>query len=160
MATFLNGVNLQGLTNGAIAFTQPSGTVISGYVSPNLQGLDIKHDGTIDRVPNQAGQTASLMVTDEWLELTFDYFPQGSSAANAKKSAILPELLSKAAITGLPIFQIGAFADALNTDGASTQPWVYEGGGGYSGKAKEKWDGKITLRRYVAIASGATYVTV
>lgn len=160
MSTFLNGVNLQGLSGGAIAFTQPSGTALTGYVSPNLQGFSLSHKAAVEMVPNQAGQQASMMITDEWIELTFDYFPQGTTAANAKLSATLPEVGSKAAITGLPIVQIGAFVDGLNTNGSSTQPWIYEADGGLDGKSKEKWDGKIALRRYVGITSGAAFVTV
>jgi hypothetical protein len=72
----------------------------------------------------------------------------------------MPEPLSKAAITGLPIIQIGTFADGLNTNGANTQPWIYEGDGGIAGKAKEKWDGKITLRRYKDILAAAAYTVV
>lgn len=160
MSTFLNGVLLQGLTGGAIAFTQPSGTAMTGYVSPNLQGFSLNHKGEIDRVPNQGGVTSTLIITDEWIELTFDYFPQGTTAANAKLSAWIPELGSKAAVSGLPIIKIGTFADGLNTNGGSTQPWIYEGDGGLDGKAKEKYDGKITLRRYVGILTGSTYTTI
>lgn len=159
MATHLNAKHLQGLTGGAIAFTEPSGSAITGYVSPNLQGCDWSHKGEVEKVLNQAGNTGSLIVTDEYIEMTFDYVPQGTSDANARKSAATPALLSKAAISGLPIIQIGSFADGLNTNGATTQPWIYEGDGGGSGKAKEKWDGKITLRRYVDITSAAAYFT-
>lgn len=166
MSTFFNGKMLQSLTGGTIVFTEPpasgsgAGSTIAGYVSPNLQNLDLLHKGDVDLVPNQAGQIASLIVTDEWIELVFDYFPQGTDDTNARASATLPKIGSKAAITGLPIVQIGSFADGLNTNGSSTQPWIYLGDGGVGGHAKEKWDGKITLRRYVNITSAAAYVVV
>lgn len=151
----------QGLVGGTIAFTQPSGTSITGYVSPNLQGLAASHKATVDRIPNQGGRTGALIINDEYIELTFDYFPQGSTDAASRASATLPEPGSKAAVSGLPIIQIGTFVDGLNTNGSSTQPWIYEGeGGDVSGKAKEKWDGKISLRRYTDIPSGAAYTLV
>lgn len=156
MATFLNGKLLLGVP-GTITFTTPAGSAITGYVSPNLQGLSAGHKAEVARIPNSSGQTTALIVTDEWIELTFDYIPQGTSDANARASGTLPPILSKAAVAGLPIIQIGAFADGLNTDGSTTQPWIYEGDGGIEGKAKEHWDGKITLRRYVNIASTAAY---
>ena len=166
MSTHFNGKHVQSLTGGAIVFTEPpasgsgAGSTIAGYVSPNFQNLDVLHKGDVDLVPNQAGQISSLIVTDEWIELTFDYFPQGTDDTNARASATLPKIGSKAAITGLPIVKLGSFTDGLNTDGASTQPWIYLGDGGVAGHAKEKWNGKITLRRYVAISSAASYVVV
>lgn len=166
--TTLNGVPLQGLSGGTIRCKNPdssTGTLVSGYVSPNLQGLDFNHKGEIARIPDQSGQTATLIVTDEWIELTFDFIPQGATLANAKLSAQVPQLLAKFEICGLPIIPIGSFADGLNThtsafggDAASTQPWIYEGDSGGSGKAKEHWDGKLTLRRYVGIPKTSVYV--
>jgi hypothetical protein len=168
--TTLNGVPIQGLNGGLIRFKNPdgaTGTLIGGYVSPNLQGLDFSHKGEVTRIPDQSGATAVLYVCDEWIELTFDFIPQGSSSANAKISAQLPKILAKAEVCGLPVIPIGSFADGLNTHtanfagaGSSTQPWIYEGDGGGNGKAKEHWDGKITLRRYTGIDTGAAYVTV
>lgn len=159
MATHLNAKLLQGLTGGTIAFTQPNGAAITGYVSPNLQSLRYSHKGEIKKVPTQGGNTGALVACDEFIELTFDFIPQGTSDANARESASVPELLSTGQVSGLPIIQIGSFADGLNTNGASTQPWIYEGDADGGGAAKEVWDGKITLRRYVSIASGAAWFT-
>lgn len=169
--TTLNGVPIQGLLGGLIRWVTPTntttGTALSGYVSPNLQGLNFSHKGEVAKIPDQAGRTATLIVTDEWIELTFDVIPQADTLANAKLSGTMPPLLSKAEICGLPIIPIGSFADGLNThtaafagDGTSTQPWVYEGDGGADGKAKEHWDGKITLRRYTQILKASTYTVV
>lgn len=167
----LNGVPIQGMTGGMIRFKTPHdgqvGDALAGYVSPNLQGVSFNHKGDVGNIPNQGGAKATLYVTDEWIELTFDYIQMGSTTANALASAQLPPLLSKAEICGLPVFPIGSFADGLNTHtanfaapGTSTQPWIYEGDGDGSGKAKEHWDGKLTLRRYLNIPSSATYAIV
>jgi hypothetical protein len=174
--TTLNGVPLQGLLGGILRWKSPTnssvGTAISAYVSPNLQGLDFSHKGEVSKIADQGGATAVLYVCDEWIELTFDYIPQGATSADAKNAATIPPLLSKAEICGLPVIPIGSFADGLNThtgtatsspfggDAASTQPWVYEGDGGGSGKNKEHWDGKITLRRYTGILKTSTYSLV
>lgn len=169
--TTLNGVPLQGLTGGLIRFLTPTnssvGSSLAGYVSPNLQGLDFSHKGEVSKISDQGGATAVLYVCDEWIELTFDYIPQGTTSANAKLSAQIPPLLSKAEICGLPVIPIGSFADGLNThtaafagDAASTQPWIYEGDGGGTGKHKEHWDGKITLRRYTNILKTSTFAVV
>jgi hypothetical protein len=151
---FIGARNLQGLTGGTIVIKGTDGAPIAGYVSPNLQGFDLTHKATVDRVANQSGNTASLIITDEFIQITFDFIPQGTSLANALKSATIPPPGATAAITGLPIIPIGSFADGLNTDGTSTQPWIYETDAGVNGKAKEKWEGKITLTRYVGITSG------
>lgn len=168
--TTLNGIPLQGLEGGLVRFKTPTngstGTASgAGYVSPNLQGLDFSHKGEVKKIRNQAGQFATIMITDEWIELTFDYIPQSDTLANAKLAAVIPPLGSKFEICGLPVFAIGNFVDGLNTHtanfaapGTSTQPWIYEGDGGGGGKAEpEPWNGKLTLRRYYNIPSTATY---
>lgn len=151
MSLFINARNLQGLTGGTIAIKNPDGTALSGYVSPNIQSISAGHKASVDRVPNQSGNTGALIITDEYIELAFDFIPQGTSLTNAKASASVPQAGSSAAITGFPIIRLGPFADGFNTDGASTQPWIYEADGSLDGHAKEKWDGKLTLRRYTDI---------
>jgi hypothetical protein len=169
MSTSLNNAILQGLTGGELRWKTPTdgtvGTDIgSAWVSPNLQGCDVSHHAEIIKLPNQAGQTATILITDEWIEVTFDYIQQGSTTANSIKSALLPPPGSKAEICGFPVIKIGNFADGLNThtsgfsgDATSTQPWIYEADAGINGKAKENWDGKVTLRRYIAILKTSTY---
>lgn len=153
MSLHLAARNIQGLAGGTIAFKNPDGSSIAGYVSPNLQGLDISHKASVDRVPNQSGDTGCIIITDEYIEVAFDFFPQGSTLTFALASAQIPQAGASAQISGLPIIKLGPFADGLNTNGATTNPWIYEADGGLNGKAKEKWDGKITMRRYVAITN-------
>ena len=167
MSTHVNLRSLQGLTGGTIAWTVPesdgdpaAGAALAGYVSPNLQGFALSHKCEVEKIPNQSGNTASMIITDEYLEITWDYIPQGTNRANALAAAQLPPPGSKGEIEGLPIIKIGNFTDGLNTDGASTQPWIYEGDGGLDGKVKEHWDGKITLRRYRDIPSDAPLLVI
>ena len=149
--------NIQGLSGGTMQLFDTDGTTQIGtsYVCPNLQALDVTHKAEYEEIPNQAGATGSLIITNEWIEITFDTIPQGTNDANARNSAAIPPAGATARITGLPIIRIGPFADGLNTNGASTQPWFYLGDGGLGGAAKEHWNGKITLRRYPAITTAA-----
>lgn len=150
MSLFLNKRNLQGLTGGTITLKQPDGSAYSGYVSPNLQGLEVAHKATSDKVANQSGNTGAIIITDEYLEVTFDFIPEGTSLANALASARIPQPGSTAVIAGLPVIPMGTFTDGLNASS-----WIYEADAGVNGKAKEHWDGKITLRRYVDITAPA-----
>lgn len=140
--------HLQGLTGGTITLVNPDGSAITGYVSPNLQGLNYSHKAQVDRVPNQSGNTGSLIIRDDMLEITFDFFPQGTNAANAALSALVPAAGASAVIAGLPVIQLGGFADAFNSDA-----WIYEGDANGTGSATEKWTGQITLRRYKDITN-------
>jgi hypothetical protein len=144
---------------GTIAWKNPDGTAFApgaGYVSPNLQGLDYSHKGKVDKILNQAANTGALVITDEYIELSFDYIPQGTSDATARAAAAVPPLGSSATITNLPIIQIGTFADALNAAN-----WIYEGDGGGSGKiGSPNWDGKISLRRYVDITTPTAILAI
>jgi hypothetical protein len=139
----------------AIAFVNPSGTSFAGYVQPNLTGMDLGHKGKVDRIINGAtGNTGSLLISDEMIEVTFDYVPEGTSIANALASAWIPEIGAVGTITTAPVIKIGLFADAFNC-----AAWIYEGDATLSGKPEEKWNGKIPLRRYVSITVPAAITT-
>lgn len=133
-------------------------TGLAGYISPNLQTLKVKHGAEIDRIKAQTGNTTSLISSDEYLECTFDFIAEGSTIANAKLSMGIPPALSGVTVTGLPIIAMGPFTDGLNTNGANTQPWIYEADGSGNGNADKKWDGTLTLRRYPFITSATAIV--
>lgn len=158
-ATHRGNAHVQGLNTdvayGAIAFTNPDGTSFAGYVSPNLQSFQLKPSAKTDKIAGQDGYTTGLMGSDEMLEMTFDFIPEGDSKTHALASAGFPGHLASAQITGLPIIAIGPFADALNTNGASAQPYFFEMDAQLNGKAVGYWDGTITLRRYRKITSAA-----
>src|SRR5438128_11696061 len=110
MATHLAKRQLQGFSGATIAWKNPDGTTFApgaGYVSPNIQGLDYSHKGKVDKILNQAANTGALVITDEYIELSFDYIQQGSTEAHARESAAVPPLGSSATIAGLPVIQIG-----------------------------------------------------
>ena len=146
------------LATGVMTLKNPDGSAIAGYVSPNLQSLRLVHNATKRTIPDQVGDTVGLIFLDAHLEITFDFIPQGADLTGAKAAAATPEAGGSATVTGLPIFKKGFFTDALNTDGANTQPWIYEGGENFTLPADDKATGSITLCRYPKIVSGTHIV--
>jgi hypothetical protein len=131
-------------------------STLSGYVSPKPETLRLTHTAEVERIKSQTtGNTDSLISHDEALECTFDVIAEGTSFANAKKSAGLPAPLSGFGITGLPIIEVGAWTDAFNvtTGGVLGNPWVYEGGGTINGFIDGKWTLSLPMKRYPGIAN-------
>ncbi len=138
-----------------ITFTNPGGSpAISGTISYNKRNIRLVHNGETVRTLDEDGDIVALTFGSEFLEGVFTFIPYGSTYANATASRQLPSLGASAAISGFDIFVMGSFADALNTNGATTQPWIYEGGGEDNQNAGlEPSTLTITLRRYPAITS-------
>ena len=130
------------------------GCALSGYVSPNMQTLRLQHAAEVDKIKGQNGYTTGLIFQDDVLECTFEYIPEGTTIANSKLSAGIPAAGAAFTITGLPIVTMGGFADALNTNAGSTQPWIYEGGGQLHGDKAAKWSATLPMKRYPSITSG------
>ena len=154
MATHLGKRHIQGLAGILLTLKNPNGTTLSGYVSPNLQSLKLGHKANNKKILNQSGNTGSIIGTDEYAELTFDFVPQGNNDAAARANAGVPQNLGSGTVTGAPIIAFGPFTDVLNTNGVNTQPWIYEAEANLDGKLQEEWGGSITLRRYPDITSG------
>jgi hypothetical protein len=153
MATLTGKGHVFGLTGGTLSLKNPDGTTLTGYVSPNLQTLRLVPSAKKDVIPNQGGDTASLIFFDDMLECSFDFVAEGASIANAKSSAGIPQSGGHATITGLAIIKCGAFSDAFNTDAGNTQPWIFEGDASLNIGAEKKLEGSITLRRYPQITT-------
>jgi hypothetical protein len=153
-AAHIQGLKVGTSAFGAITFTNPDGTSMSGYVSPNLTSAQIKPSAKTEKVAGQDGYTSSLYGCDEMLEMTFDLIYEGDTIAHAISSAGLPQHLASAGITGFPVIPLGPFADGINTNGATTQPWFYESDAQVNAK-NPFWDGSVTLRRYRKITSAA-----
>jgi len=143
------------LATGVMTLRNPDGSTMAGYVSPNLQSLRLVHNATKREITDQEGDTVGLIFLNSHLECTFDFIQQGTSLANAKLAAQTPEAGGTAAVTGLPVLKKGPFVDALNTNGVSVQPWIYEGGENFTLPADDKATGSITLMRYPKILTGA-----
>src|SRR6267154_2861910 len=148
MATQVGKGHVYGLSGGAIAFTAPSGSSVSGYISPNLQSLRITHQGKLDEIKGQDGEYNSFITSAEKVECEFTYIPEGTTIANAKLSAQFPPLGSSGVISGLPVIFCGSFSDVFNTG-----VWYYQGGGSDSGPHDSNWTGTFTLHRYPGITS-------
>jgi hypothetical protein len=133
-------------------------TRIGVSVQPNLKTLRVTHSGTVDKIKNQAGEFSGLIGSGEFLQCEWTYVPEGTTIANSVLSAMLPGLLTGVTISGLPIIASGPFTDALNTNGANTQPWIYEGDGSIQGFDETKWMGNVTLFRYISITSAAAII--
>lgn len=127
---------------------------LAGYVSPNITEIRASHSGKIDEIVGQNGEITGFIATDDSLELEFNYVPEGTTVANSKLSAGLPRIGAPCTITGLAIVAIGRFTDALNTNGANTQPWFYQGQSEITGPNENKWTSRLRLKRYVNITSG------
>lgn len=153
MATLLGKGEIFGMSGGALGIAS-----LSGYVSPNLKTLRLGHNNTADEIKGQDGEISALIFSGDYIECTFDFIPQGTTVANAKKAAGVPASGAGVTVTGLPIIAFGPFSDALNTDSGNTQPWIYFGGGSISGESEQKWTATLPLRRYIGITS-ATAIT-
>lgn len=148
MATQQGKGHVYGLAGGTIVFTAPSGSAISGYITPNLQSLRFTHQGAVDEIKGQDGEYNSFLTKAEKVECEFSYIPEGSTIANAKASAQLPPLGSSAVLSGLPVIACGSFSDVFNTG-----VWYYQGGGSDTGPHDANWTGTFTLHRYPGIST-------
>lgn len=131
----------------------------TAYVTPNIQGIKINHSADVQKIKGTTGEITGLIGSGEYLTCSFDYIFEGSSLANAKASAQIPQLLSTCAITGLPIIACGPFTDGFNTDGANTQRWIYEGGGSGDYHNAAAGTGTITFNRYINITGTTAAIT-
>lgn len=126
--------------------------VASGYIMPNMQSLGITQNATVDRIKNNSGVTSSIIGSDENIECSFDFVPEGASQALAATSATLPVVPAAIRITGAPQITWGAFNDVINSD-IGTPPWIYEGGGRLSGFNDKHWMLTFILHRYLGITT-------
>ncbi len=130
---------------------------LAGYVSPNITAPKIVHREPGNKeVLTQVGEVGGkIFILDDVLEATIEFIPEGTTKANALLSGGLPVPGSPVTISGMPIQVVGSFADAWNTNGGSTQPWFYEGGGAINGNPNsENWTMTLPLKRYKNITSG------
>lgn len=133
---------------GTIAFKNPDGTSLSGYVSPNLQSLRLNHEAAMEEIKDQTGEYSGLITKGEKLTCEFNFIPEGTTKANSRAAAQMPQAGSSATIASLPVIVQGSFADALN--GAT---WFYLGGGTNNGQSDSHWTATFTLHRYPGITT-------
>lgn len=141
MPTLLGKGQIQRLTGGTIANS------VTGYVSPNMQSLRLTHGADKKTTKSQSGITTAAYYADESLELEIDFIPEADTIANAKKAAYTPAPGDAVTMSGLPIINIGGFADALNS-----ALWIYEGSN-LTGPADANWTGGMKLVRHIGITS-------
>lgn len=149
----IEGLENQSGTIGTLAIRDLAGAVInsSGYVSPNLKTLRLRHASDVKRIKGQKGLTTGLLANDEMVECTFDFIMEGTTKANSRLSARLPAVLACVDIANLPVIILGTFTDVLNNAATTGTPWIYEGEGSINGESEDVWSGTMTLRRYVGI---------
>lgn len=132
----------------------PDNTAMAtAFITPNIKGIKINHAGEVQKIKSTTGEITGVIGSGDYLTCTFDYVFEGTTLANAKASAQIPQLMSTVAITGLPIIAMGPFTDAFNTDAGNTQRWIYEGGASGDYKDSAAGTGSITLSRYAGIAA-------
>lgn len=138
--------------------------VVTGYVSPDIESYDITHEADTEEVRNSAGEVVGHIGYNNRLTLTVNFIPTGSSVANAKLAASLPDVNGTCIITNAPIIEVGSYLDAINAPGSpGAGPggrWIYAGGGSIKTTQSGKATGTITLKRYsgmgVTITGAAT----
>src|SRR5687768_8196567 len=107
--------HIEGFGTAALVLNDAAGSAVAGYISPNLQSLKVTHNaGSVNEIKGQTGVVTGLLINDEMIECTFDFIPEGTTIANAKLSARLPEVGTRVNTANLPVVAIGSFADALN----------------------------------------------
>ena len=156
MANQIGKGHIHGLGTGT--FTMAS---LAGYISPKLETLRLTHSAESDEIKAQTGGGVDSIITqNETLECTFDLIPEGTTFANSLLSAGLPDIPSGVGISGLQIIEVGAFANALNTNGSGTSAneWIYLGGGTINGFQDQKWTMTLPLKRYTGIANATLIV--
>ena len=136
-------------------YNQANTSLGAGFVMPSVNGWNLTHPAETARTKDSNGDITAVTGHGEMLECQFDLLPIGSSLPNMRLSMTLPPLMSTVAIAGADIFAAGPFADAINTDGSSTQRWIYEGGGNVSTTNEGHARLSLTLRRYPGITGGA-----
>lgn len=138
----------------SFTITTAAGGSIAGYVMPITSGISLQHQSSRDLLLDGDGEVSGSGAWGEYLEATFTLVPSGTTLANARVSATLPTIMSTVAITGADVVAVGSFADAFNTNGSSTQKWIYEGGGSLGFTQSGQATMTMPLRRYSAIAGG------
>lgn len=151
MATQIGKGHIHGLDDG----TPLAQADLSGYVSPKIETLRLSHGSDVDRIKGGQGNSEAAIYQDEFLECTFEVIPQGTTIANAKKAAGLPQPGQGFTTSGMEVIEIGSWADALNVTvgDPGANPWIYEGGGSINGFTDQKWSLSLPLRRYRSISS-------
>src|SRR5258708_2072051 len=97
------------LAAGVMTLRNPNGSIMAGYVSPNLQSLRLVHNSTKREITDQEGDTVGLIFLNSHLECTFDFIPEAANLAGARLSAQSPEAGGTALVTGLPVIKKGFF---------------------------------------------------
>ena len=130
-------------------------TLAGVTIGGNSTGGSLTHESEVDRIKGLDGEFTSLISHGDHLSCEFNMVPEAATLASAKTACGLPATLTGVSIGGLQIVACGPFSDALNTNGAVTVPWVYEGGGKINLSNSEKWTMTLPLKRYLNIS----YVT-
>lgn len=138
-----------------VVYDAAGNAVVSGYVSPLMEGQDLTHNADSEMIRNSDGEVVGLISYNDNLELTISFIPAASdTVANAKLAASLPDAGGTVVITGAPVVEIGGYADALNA--ATGNRWMYKGGGTLKTTATGVARMTLPLVRFAGItASGA-----
>lgn len=129
--------------------------VVSGYVSPLMEGQDFTHNADSELIRNSLGEVVGVISYNDNLELTVSFIPAATDTiANAKLAASLPDAGGTVVISGAPVVEMGGYADALNA--ATGNRWIYKGGGTMKTTATGVARMTLPLVRYAGVtASGA-----
>jgi hypothetical protein len=98
-----------------------SGTtaMISGYIQPDPQSYSIVPIGETRLIEHANGEIGSIRSKNQGVRCTIQFRPHGGSNADLLKSVTMPQYGFTAAISGMPVWQIGPYADAWNVTQAT-----------------------------------------
>lgn len=157
MSTQIGKAHVTGLA-GAAVITWPDGGTLTGTVSRNIESLDVVANANVNEVNNASGEVGAIFLHGDYLEVNWNFIPDGATIAQAKINAALPQAGSRMEVSGFPVIEMGPFTDGLNTDSGNTQDWVVMPGARAVGSKTGPWTCNFTARRYINI-SDATPIT-
>ncbi len=141
-------------------------TGVAAYVAPQIKAPQlVEEPSAISRLKNALGLVIGLIDPNDCiLKCTYTFLPcgaAGGTTADARKAASLPQH-GPFGITGLPIIQVGLFADAFNSVvGDAGAPWFYSGEGEITGaEDAQAWSGSLTLYRFFNITGASAWSSI
>lgn len=138
-------------------YTDGSTAIVSGYVVPVVESYSIAPFAEFRELTGASGEVTSTRTTRKGLECTLQFRPEGSTEANATKSATVPAIGNTAAISGMKVIQVGEFADAYNVAQGANTMWHVTAVSPLTGGAQDPQMYSVTMRRYLGL-SGNTVV--
>lgn len=117
-----------------------AGSALSGSIT-TIESYDVTHEADVEQIKNSAGETVAQVSANERISLNVTFIPSGSSFADAKTAASLPNVNGYVTIAG---------TNATTVQGVSLDgDYVYSGGGSVKFTASGKCMVTMTVTKYI-----------